>query len=154
MNWRIRKIWSTQINLINPWIYEIHAIWGFTQGFTKKSKDCTPDTRISWWDRWKEKWNSHRAACLLKGAPIRGGVGHTGVGWVMQGWGGSYRGGVDHTGVGWVIQGWGWSQRSGWVMQGWSGSCKGGVGHAGWESGGSYKGRMGWVIKILKYWKY
>ena len=25
-----------------------------------------------------------------------------GVGWVIQGWGGSYRGGV-----GWVIQGWG-----------------------------------------------
>ena len=68
------------------------------------------------------------------------------MGWVMQGWGGSYRGGVDHTGVGWVIQGWGWSQRGGvghagvkWVMQGWGGSCRGGgqVGHteAGW--GGS-----------------
>ena len=93
-----------------------------------------------------KKWNSHRAACLLKGAPIRGGVGHAGVGWVMQGWGGSCRDGVDHTGVGWVIQGWGWSQRGGvghagvkWVMQGWSGSCRGGgqVGHteAGW--GGS-----------------
>ena len=51
----------------------------------------------------------------------------------MQGWGGScrdgvgsYKGGVDHTGVGWVIQGRGWSQRGGvghegvkWVMQGW-----------------------------------
>ena len=62
-----------------------------------------------------------------KGPPL-------GVGWVMQGWGGSYRGGVDHTGVGWVIQGWGWSQRGGvghagvkWVMQGWGGSCRVGV---------------------------
>ena len=51
-----------------------------------------------------------------------------GVGWVIQGWGGSCRGGVDHTGVGvghagveWVIQGWGGSQRGGWVMQGWGG---------------------------------
>ena len=53
---------------------------------------------------------------------------------------------MDHTGVGWVIQGWGWSQRGGvghagveWVMQGWGGSCRGRgqVGHteAGW--GGS-----------------
>ena len=25
----------------------------------------------------------------------------------MQGWGGSYRGGVGHEGVGWVMQGWG-----------------------------------------------
>ena len=25
-----------------------------------------------------------------------GGVDHTGVGWVMQGWDGSYRGGVGH----------------------------------------------------------
>ena len=33
-----------------------------------------------------------------KGPPL-------GVGWVMQGWGGSYRGGVDHIGVGWVMQG-------------------------------------------------
>ena len=54
-----------------------------------------------------------------------------GVGWVMQGWGGSCKDGVDHTGVEWVIQGWGWSQRGGvghagvkWVMQG-------GVGHSG-----------------------
>ena len=30
-----------------------------------------------------------------------GGVGHVGVGWVMQGWGGSCRGGMGHTGVGW-----------------------------------------------------
>ena len=28
-----------------------------------------------------------------------------GVGWVMQGWGGSYKGGVGHKGVGWVMQG-------------------------------------------------
>ena len=41
------------------------------------------------------------AACLPKGPPHRGGVGHTGVD-------GSYRGGVGHTGVG--------------------GSCRGGVG--------------------------
>ena len=26
-----------------------------------------------------------------------------GVGWVMQGWGGSCRGGVGHVGVGWVM---------------------------------------------------
>ena len=32
-------------------------------------------------------------------------MGHVGVGWVMQGWGGSCRGGVGHAG-------WGW----GWVM--------------------------------------
>ena len=32
-------------------------------------------------------------------------VGHTGVGWVMQGWGGSYSGGADHAGVQWIIQG-------------------------------------------------
>ena len=40
---------------------------------------------------------------------------HVGVGWVMQGWGGSCRGGVGHAGLG-------------WIMQGWGGSCKGGVG--------------------------
>ena len=28
------------------------------------------------------------------GGSCRGGVGHVGVGWVMQGWGGSCRGGV------------------------------------------------------------
>ena len=35
--------------------------------------------------------------------PIRGGVGHAGVKWVMQGWGGSCRGGgqVGHTEAGW-----------------------------------------------------
>ena len=32
----------------------------------------------------------------------------------MQGWGGSYRGGVGHTGVGWVMQGWGRHARVGW----------------------------------------
>ena len=37
-------------------------------------------------------------------------MGHAGVGWVMQGWGGG------HVGVGWVMQGWG------------------GVGHAGFGS--------------------
>ena len=37
-------------------------------------------------------------------------MGHVGVGWVIQWWGGvghgSYRGGVGHIGVGWVMQGW------------------------------------------------
>ena len=51
---------------------------------------------------------------------------HTGVGWVMQGWGGSYRGGVAHAGVGWVMQGWGvvGHVEVQWVMQfmqGWGG---------------------------------
>ena len=32
-----------------------------------------------------------------------GGVGHPGVGWVIQGWGGSCRGGVGHVGVGCVM---------------------------------------------------
>ena len=57
------------------------------------------------------------------------GVDHTGVG-------------VGHTRMGLVTQG------VGWVMQ------RGEVGHAGvewvmqgWGSGGSYRGRMGWVIK-------
>ena len=87
-------------------------------------------------------------------------MGHAGVRWVMQGWGGSYRGGVDHTGVGWVIQGWGWSQRGGvghagvkWVMQEWSGSCRGGgqVGHreAGWVGHKNIK-----ILKILNCWCY
>ena len=48
----------------------------------------------------------------------RGGVGHVGVGWVMQGWGGSYRGGVGHEGVGW------------------GGSCRGG--------GGLCRDAVGW----------
>ena len=59
-----------------------------------------------------------------KGPPL-------GVGWVMQGWGGSYRGGVDHTGVGVG------HTRVGVVTKGWGGSCRGEVGHA----------RVGWVIQ-------
>ena len=39
-------------------------------------------------------------------------MGHTGVGWVMKGWGGSCRGGVGHASVGWC------------------GSCRSVVGHA------------------------
>ena len=73
-----------------------------------------------------------------------GGVGHAGMGWIIQEWGGSYRGGVGHTRVGLVTKGWGES-------------CRGEVGHAGvgwviqgWGSGGSYRGRMGWVIKNIK----
>ena len=31
-------------------------------------------------------------------------MGHAGLGWVIQGWGGSYRGGLW-----WIIQGWGGS---------------------------------------------
>ena len=38
-----------------------------------------------------------------------GGMGHTLVGWVIQGWGRSCRGGVGHAGMGWC------------------GSCRGGV---------------------------
>ena len=56
---------------------------------------------------------------------------HTsGVGWVMKG-------GVGHTGVGLVIQGWGEVGHTGWgcVMR--DGSCWGGVGHTGVEWGGS-----------------
>ena len=64
-------------------------------------------------------------------------MGHAGVGWVMQGWGGSYRGGVDHTGVG--------QTRVGLVTKGWGGSCRGEVGHAGW--GGSCRGGVRWVIQ-------
>ena len=30
-------------------------------------------------------------------------MGHVGVGWVMQGWGGLCRGGVGHEGVRWVM---------------------------------------------------
>ena len=92
-----------------------------------------------------------------------------------QGWGGSHRGGVGHAGVGWVIQGSGRSQR-GWVGHagvgrsccsgedhagvGWGGASRGGVGHAQVGSGGSYRGGMGWVmknikiLKILNYWCY
>ena len=32
---------------------------------------------------------------------VWGEVGHAGLGWLMQGWGGSCRGGVAHAGVGW-----------------------------------------------------
>ena len=35
------EIYETPTNLINPWIYEIHEIWGFIQGFTSKSEDLT-----------------------------------------------------------------------------------------------------------------
>ena len=82
-------------------------------------------------------------------------MGHAGVGWVIQGWGGSCRGGVGHAVVGWVMQGWGGSCWGGW--------CGDGVGHAGvgWGgSGGLYRGGMGWVmknikiLKILNYWCY
>ena len=51
-------------------------------------------------------------------------MGQTRVGLVTKGWGGSCRGEVGHARVGWVMQGWG--------------------------SGGSYRGRMGWVIKNIK----
>ena len=58
-------------------------------------------------------------------------MGHVGVGWVMQGWGGSCRGGWSGSCmVGWVMQG-GLGHVGvmvGWVMYGWSGSCRGGVG--------------------------
>ena len=42
-----------------------------------------------------------------------GGMGHVGVGWVTQWWGGSCSGGVGHVGVGWVGH-----TGVGWVMQG------------------------------------
>ena len=45
-------------------------------------------------------------------------MGHVGVRWVMQGWGGSCRGGV-------CCVGWGGVDHAG---VGWSGSCRGGVG--------------------------
>ena len=32
-------------------------------------------------------------------------MGHTGVGWIMKGWGGSCRGGMGHAGVGWCGDG-------------------------------------------------
>ena len=56
-------------------------------------------------------------------------MGHAGMGWIIQGWGGSYKGGVGHKG---------WVGHAGvkWVMQEWGVSCRGGgqVGHteAGW----------------------
>ena len=48
-------------------------------------------------------------------------MGHIGVGWVMQGWGG-----VGHVVVGWVMQGWVRSCRSGVAHVGVGGSCRGG----------------------------
>ena len=65
---------------------------------------------------------------------------HTGVGWVMQGRGGSYRGGVGNAGVGGSCQVgvvWGWG---GYVGVGWGGSCR----------VGSYRGGMGWVMKNIE----
>ena len=67
-----------------------------------------------------------------------------GVGWVTQGWCGSYRGGVGHTGVGW-----GGSYRGGglchggvrWVMDGWGGM---GCVIEGW--GMSWRGGVGCVM--------
>ena len=58
-------------------------------------------------------------------------MGHGGMGWVMVG--GSCRGGVGHVGVRWVMQGWDGSCKGGlgWVMVGWGRSCRGGVGHGG-----------------------
>ena len=67
-------------------------------------------------------------------------MGHTGVRWVMQGWGGSCRGGVGHAGWGGVGIGWACRCGVGWVMQEW-----GQVGHPGVWSGGSYRGN----IKLL-----
>ena len=52
---------------------------------------------------------------------MQGGVDHAGVGWVMQGWGGSYRGRVGHAGGG-----------LGHARVGWCGSCWGGSCMVGW----------------------
>ena len=56
-------------------------------------------------------------------------MGHVGVGWVMQGWGGSSRGGVGH--ALWVMQGWSGVGHAEvrWIKH--YGSCRGGVGHSG-----------------------
>ena len=59
---------------------------------------------------------------------------HAGVGWVIQGWGGSHRwGGVGDKGVGL-----GGPYRVGdghigvgWVIQGWDDTYRGGMGHTG-----------------------
>ena len=57
-------------------------------------------------------------------------MGHVGVGWVMQGSGGSCRCGVGHAGVGGsCIVG---HVGVGWIMH--CGSCRGGVGHS-WVNG-------------------
>ena len=60
-------------------------------------------------------------------------MGHAGMGWFIQGWGGSCRGGVGHTRVGLVTKGWG-------------GSCRGEVGHAGVGVGHAGVG-VRWVIQ-------
>ena len=80
--------------------------------------------------------------CLPKGGPP------IGVGWVIQGWCGSYKGG-------WVMHEWGVSNRDGvgcvmrggvwWVMEGWGVSWHG----VGWGvswSGGVGHGGVGWVM--------
>ena len=80
-------------------------------------------------------------------------MGHKGVGWIIQGLGGSYSKGVVHTGVRgssrgrvgnagvdgscWVAVVWGWG---GYVGVGWGGSCRVG-------SGGSSRGGAKWVIQ-------
>ena len=50
-------------------------------------------------------------------------MGHAGVGWIIQGLGGSCRGRVVHTGVGWVMKRWGGSSRGGVGNAGVGGSC-------------------------------
>ena len=50
-------------------------------------------------------------------------MGYAGVGWIIPGLSGSCREGVVHTGVGWVMKGWGG------VGMGWA--HRGEVGHAG-----------------------
>ena len=62
-------------------------------------------------------------------------MGHAGMGRVMQG-------GVGHTGVGLDMQGWGG------FMQGWGGSCwpGDGVGHVGVGMGWGHGG-VGWVMQ-------
>ena len=50
------------------------------------------------WQIWVQRKSLNETALgphiYQKGPPNRGGVGHAGVGWVMQGWGGLYSGGV------------------------------------------------------------
>ena len=59
---------------------------------------------------------------------------------------------MGHTGLGWVMQGWGESCRSGlgWVMQGWAVVDHAGVGLVMQGCSGSYRGRVrviqGWVM--------
>ena len=61
-------------------------------------------------------------------------------------WSGSCRGGMGHVGLEWVMQGWGGVGHAGWGGVGGScrggvgGSCRGGVGHAGVGWGGSCRG--------------